>query len=67
MHVDYVCEGCAIPVTWFGKTAAPQHGLCAVCAWLCEFEEPERIMDMRRRCEPGGWISEREQRRERVQ
>jgi hypothetical protein len=62
--VVYDCEGCGWRVHAFGVAAVPQHQLCAVCAWLCEFEAPERIMELRRRCEPGGWVSERELRRQ---
>ena len=62
MHTEYLCEGCAIRVINFGRPA-PSHGLCALCAWCNEHETPERLMDLRRRCEPGGWVSEREQRK----
>lgn len=55
---EFVCEGCGIPVVWIGHDAPPLHGFCAVCAWLNEHESPCRIMELRRRMEPGGWIPE---------
>jgi hypothetical protein len=62
-EVAYDCEGCGLHVYSFGITKVPRHQLCAVCAWLCEHEAPEHLMELRRLCEPGGWVSEREVRR----
>jgi hypothetical protein len=63
MPAEFDCEGCGYAIVSFVEPV-PTHGLCAVCAWLCEFETPERIMELRRCCEPGGWESERQRRRE---
>lgn len=52
--VEFDCEGCGLPVVSFGIDQVPPHGMCAVCAWLSEHEAPEHIMELRRRCEPGG-------------
>ena len=57
---EYACEGCGVLIVRYGRR--PSHGLCVVCEFLCEHEPPERLMQMRRRCEPGGWISERQRR-----
>jgi hypothetical protein len=62
MTAEYDCEGCAVHVIGFGLSEPPAHRLCAVCAWLCEHETPEQLMELRRRVEPGGWVSEREMR-----
>ena len=61
--IDFNCEGCGMPVTWFGRATTPPHGLCAVCEWISAHLPPEQIMETRRRIEPGGWVSEREQRK----
>ncbi len=42
-----------------GRAVVPLHRFCGVCAFLNEYEAPERIMELRRLCEPGGWESER--------
>jgi hypothetical protein len=60
---EYDCEGCGWHVFNFGRDAPPGHRLCAVCHWLCVHEPPERLMDLRRVCEPGGWESERKRRK----
>jgi hypothetical protein len=54
----YDCEGCGVHVLGFGRTEPPGHRLCAVCEWLNLHETPERIMELRRRVEPGGWVPE---------
>jgi len=58
MPVEFDCEGCGFHLISF-VDQVPSDGFCAVCALLSEFEAPENLMPMRRRCEPGGWISER--------
>jgi hypothetical protein len=58
---EFDCEGCGVHVFNIGR-ARPTSGFCAVCEFLSKHTPPEELMDMRRRCEPGGWISEREQR-----
>ena len=35
-RVEFHCEGCRSPVVLLGINARPAHGLCVVCAFLCE-------------------------------
>lgn len=65
--VEFVCEGCGLFVFAYGRSEPPSHRLCAVCEWCCEHVAPEEIMEMRRRCEPGGWESERDRRAYRME
>ncbi len=47
--VAFHCEGCGDHVFAFGIAAPPAHGLCSVCAWLCEeVPDPEQMMRLRR-------------------
>jgi hypothetical protein len=62
VSVEFTCEGCGVPVLDFGREAVPAHRLCATCEWCSEFHDPADIMEIRRRCEPGGWRSERQRR-----
>ena len=64
MPAEFDCEGCGYAIVSFVDDPVPTHGFCAICAWVSEHETPERIMEMRRRCEPGGWESERQRCRE---
>jgi hypothetical protein len=59
----YHCEGCGTLVFHFSSSTPPAHGFCAICLWMCEHINPSELMEMRRRCEPGGWEGERAQRR----
>jgi hypothetical protein len=34
--VEFHCEGCNFRVLLLGLNARPAHGLCVVCAFLCE-------------------------------
>lgn len=55
--MEFHCEGCGNHI--FIAVEVPKHGLCAICQWCCEFIPAHEIIEMRRRLEPGGWISER--------
>lgn len=57
--LEFDCEGCGFGIVSFGSPPSDNLMLCAICAWLTEHERPDRIMETRRRCEPGGWIRER--------
>lgn len=47
--VTFRCEGCGDRVFAFGIERPPLHGLCSVCAWLCEeVPDPEDMMRLRR-------------------
>lgn len=47
--VEWDCEGCGLHVIGFGMAAKPRHGLCALCAWLCEHvPDPDEMMRTRR-------------------
>ena len=56
----FACEGCGFP--FFTFSPRPRSGFCPTCAWVDETTVPELVMPLRRRCEPGGWESERERR-----
>lgn len=58
MMAEYDCEGCGLHVLGFGRLAPPRLQFCALCEWLNAFETPDRIMELRRRMEPGGWEPE---------
>jgi hypothetical protein len=48
--IEFDCEGCGVHVFAAGIDTVPGHGLCAVCAWLCEFvTDPEEMMAIRAR------------------
>ena len=63
MAVQYACEGCGADVFSYGiggprsadapeavsvPDTVPAHGMCLVCAWLCEHvTDPEAIMSYR--------------------
>lgn len=59
--VYFECEGCGYGIHHFAAEI-PRHRLCAICLWVCECVPPEKIMEARRQCEPGGWEPERERR-----
>jgi hypothetical protein len=44
-------------------SAPPPDRFCAVCGFLNEHHPADELMEMRRRCEPGGWEPERERRK----
>lgn len=60
----FVCEGCGVEVFLVGvggsDDAIPAHRLCGLCVWCCTFVNNDQVMETRRACEPGGWVSERE-------
>lgn len=46
---SFQCEGCGDRVLAFGIERPPAHGLCSVCAWLCEeVPDPEEMMRLQR-------------------
>jgi hypothetical protein len=46
--IEFVCEGCGVNVFAFGITERPAHGMCATCAWLCEFiPDPEEMLKVK--------------------
>jgi hypothetical protein len=46
---EWDCEGCGYRVFAFGQTEIPAHGLCAICAFLCEHvPDPNDMMAVRR-------------------
>lgn len=57
MEVEFTCEGCGLNVVLIAGDM-PRHRFCAVCAWVSEFVDPSRIMEVRRQVEPGGWEKE---------
>jgi hypothetical protein len=65
--VESTCEGCGMHICNVGRDTVPRHKLCEICRWLSLTADPEELMELRRRCEPGGWISEREQRQKTTQ
>lgn len=40
MAIEWICEGCGRRICAFGISRRPSHGLCAVCAWMCEYIDP---------------------------
>jgi hypothetical protein len=48
MTVQYACEGCGCEVVAMAIDFVPSHGLCLVCAWVCEhIPDPEMMMRYR--------------------
>jgi len=56
----FECEGCGFRIIQFAPR--PRSLLCAICQWVDATATSELVMPLRRRCEPGGWESERERR-----
>lgn len=57
--IEFYCEGCGVHALSFGNEHAT-HGLCYVCCWLVEHVPTAKLMETRRRMEPGGWVPERQ-------
>lgn len=60
MPVEFICEGCGVPVVSYAWEKRPPHGLCFMCSWLCEHvADPEEIeqlrLQLRRREGEGGF------------
>jgi hypothetical protein len=49
-HVEFNCEGCNSRILLLGLNARPAHGLCVVCAFLCEHvPDPTEQVELRGR------------------
>jgi hypothetical protein len=49
MTVEFDCEGCGDHVWAVGSDTVPEHRMCCVCDWLCEWvRDPEEIVKLRK-------------------